>query len=89
MAFPKGSLLSHSWALSLQVLLQGCRAMVLGCCPQEDPLWLDLTVLQHLEAYAAVRGVRGEDAAVLISRYAAKGFLFPLSGGIRQEKAFC
>uniref|UniRef100_A0A803XWZ7 ABC transporter domain-containing protein n=1 Tax=Meleagris gallopavo TaxID=9103 RepID=A0A803XWZ7_MELGA len=54
-----------------EVLLQGCRAVVLGCCPQEDPLWLDLTVLQHLEAYAAVRGVRGEDAAVLISRYAA------------------
>uniref|UniRef100_A0A803XTA8 ABC transporter domain-containing protein n=1 Tax=Meleagris gallopavo TaxID=9103 RepID=A0A803XTA8_MELGA len=48
----------------------GCRAVVLGCCPQEDPLWLDLTVLQHLEAYAAVRGVRGEDAAVLISRVA-------------------
>ncbi|XP_042688743.1 ATP-binding cassette sub-family A member 9-like [Centrocercus urophasianus] len=53
-----------------EVLLQGCRAVVLGCCPQEDPLWLDLTVLQHLEAYAAVRGVRGEDAAVLISRAA-------------------
>uniref|UniRef100_A0A8C3LBS3 ABC transporter domain-containing protein n=1 Tax=Chrysolophus pictus TaxID=9089 RepID=A0A8C3LBS3_CHRPC len=48
----------------------GCRAVVLGCCPQEDPLWPDLTVLQHLEAYAAVRGVRGEDAAVLISRVA-------------------
>lgn len=61
---------------------------MLGCCPQEDPLWLDLTVLQHLEAYAAVRGVRGEDAAVLISRYAAKGFLFLLSGGIGQEKGF-
>uniref|UniRef100_A0A803XUI2 ABC transporter domain-containing protein n=1 Tax=Meleagris gallopavo TaxID=9103 RepID=A0A803XUI2_MELGA len=71
-----------------EVLLQGCRAVVLGCCPQEDPLWLDLTVLQHLEAYAAVRGVRGEDAAVLISRYAAKGFLFLLSGGIGQEKGF-
>uniref|UniRef100_A0A8C3PXL2 ABC transporter domain-containing protein n=1 Tax=Chrysolophus pictus TaxID=9089 RepID=A0A8C3PXL2_CHRPC len=53
-----------------EVLLQGCRAVVLGCCPQEDPLWPDLTVLQHLEAYAAVRGVRGEDAAVLISRVA-------------------
>uniref|UniRef100_A0A8C9FD21 ABC transporter domain-containing protein n=1 Tax=Pavo cristatus TaxID=9049 RepID=A0A8C9FD21_PAVCR len=51
-----------------EVRLQGCRAVMLGCCPQEDPLWLDLTVLQHLEAYAAVRGVRGEDAAVLISR---------------------
>ncbi|NXI91935.1 ABCA9 protein, partial [Psophia crepitans] len=42
----------------------------LGCCPQQDPLWPDLTVLQHLEAYAAVRGMRKEDAAVIISRIA-------------------
>ncbi|NXJ10031.1 ABCA9 protein, partial [Odontophorus gujanensis] len=54
--------------VSLQVLLQGRGAKVLGCCPQEDALWPDLTVLQHLEAYAAVRGVRAEDAAVLIIR---------------------
>ncbi|NXI63375.1 ABCA8 protein, partial [Anseranas semipalmata] len=57
-----------------EVLLQGCDAAgspgqsSLGCCPQEDPLWPDLTVHQHLEAYAAVRGMRKEDAAVLISR---------------------
>ncbi|NXS08928.1 ABCA8 protein, partial [Neodrepanis coruscans] len=38
-----------------------------GCCPQQDPLWPDLTVLQHLEAYAAVRGMRKEDAALAIS----------------------
>ncbi|KAM6403297.1 ATP-binding cassette sub-family A member 9-like [Rhynochetos jubatus] len=42
----------------------------LGCCPQQDPLWPDLTVHQHLEAYAAVRGMRKEDAAVTISRIA-------------------
>ncbi|NXO48201.1 ABCA9 protein, partial [Aramus guarauna] len=42
----------------------------LGCCPQQDPLWPDLTVLQHLEVYAAVRGMRKEDAAVIISRTA-------------------
>ncbi|KFP52658.1 ATP-binding cassette sub-family A member 9, partial [Cathartes aura] len=41
-----------------------------GCCPQQDPLWPDLTVHQHLEAYAAVRGMRKEDAAVIISRIA-------------------
>ncbi|NWW85024.1 ABCA9 protein, partial [Rhynochetos jubatus] len=41
-----------------------------GCCPQQDPLWPDLTVHQHLEAYAAVRGMRKEDAAVTISRIA-------------------
>ncbi|KAM6377163.1 ATP-binding cassette sub-family A member 9-like isoform 1-T1 [Pluvialis apricaria] len=42
----------------------------LGCCLQQDPLWPDLTVHQHLEAYAAVRGMRKEDAAVTISRIA-------------------
>uniref|UniRef100_A0A663M7F4 ABC transporter domain-containing protein n=1 Tax=Athene cunicularia TaxID=194338 RepID=A0A663M7F4_ATHCN len=40
----------------------------LGCCPQRDPLWPALTVHQHLEAYAAVRGMSKEDAAVSISR---------------------
>uniref|UniRef100_A0A8C0E7X7 ABC transporter domain-containing protein n=1 Tax=Bubo bubo TaxID=30461 RepID=A0A8C0E7X7_BUBBB len=39
----------------------------LGCCPQQDPLWPDLTVHQHLEAYTAVRGMSKEDAAVSIS----------------------
>ncbi|NXK49648.1 ABCA9 protein, partial [Chauna torquata] len=62
-----------------EVLLQGCNTAAspgqgspgrLGCCPQEDPLWPDLTVHQHLEAYTAVRGMRKEDAAVLISRMA-------------------
>ncbi|NWX16452.1 ABCA9 protein, partial [Aegotheles bennettii] len=42
----------------------------LGCCPQLDPLWPNLTVQQHLEAYAAIRGMRREDAAVAISRIA-------------------
>ncbi|XP_065549418.1 ATP-binding cassette sub-family A member 9-like isoform X1 [Lathamus discolor] len=61
-----------------EVLLKGCDGVVstsgqsipgyLGCCPQQDPLWLDLTVHQHLQAYAAVRGMRKEDAAVTINR---------------------
>ncbi|XP_071620225.1 ATP-binding cassette sub-family A member 9-like isoform X2 [Heliangelus exortis] len=46
-----------------EVMLKGH----LGCCPQLDPLWPDLTILQHLEAYAAVRGIRREDADVNIS----------------------
>ncbi|NWV08662.1 ABCA9 protein, partial [Ptilonorhynchus violaceus] len=39
----------------------------LGWCPQQNPLWPPLTVLQHLEAFAAVRGMREEDAALAIS----------------------
>ncbi|NWR66339.1 ABCA9 protein, partial [Bucorvus abyssinicus] len=64
----------------VQVLLRGCDAAAsspgqgspgrLGCCPQQNPLWPDLSAHQHLEAYAAVRGMRKEDAAVAISRIA-------------------
>lgn len=62
----------------MQVLLQGCEATAppgqggLGHCPQEDALWPELSVRQHLEAHVAVRGMRKEDAAVLISRYTAR-----------------
>ncbi|XP_033923233.1 ATP-binding cassette sub-family A member 9 [Melopsittacus undulatus] len=61
-----------------EVLLKGCDGIVstsgqsipgyLGCCLQQDPLWPDLTVHQHLQVYAAVRGMRKEDAAVTINR---------------------
>uniref|UniRef100_A0A8C0IR44 ATP binding cassette subfamily A member 10 n=1 Tax=Chelonoidis abingdonii TaxID=106734 RepID=A0A8C0IR44_CHEAB len=40
----------------------------LGYCPQENPLWQNLTVQEHLEVYAAVKGMRKEDAAVTIQR---------------------
>ncbi|NXX40716.1 ABC8B protein, partial [Tricholaema leucomelas] len=63
-----------------EVLLKDCNAAAsspgqvspgsLGCCPQQDHLWPELTVQQHLEVYAAIRGIRREDAAVAISRIA-------------------
>ncbi|XP_078510413.1 ABC-type organic anion transporter ABCA8-like [Lissotriton helveticus] len=40
----------------------------LGYCPQENALWPGLTVEQHLVVYAAVKGMRKEDAAVAIKR---------------------
>uniref|UniRef100_A0A8C3R615 ABC transporter domain-containing protein n=1 Tax=Cyanoderma ruficeps TaxID=181631 RepID=A0A8C3R615_9PASS len=40
----------------------------LGYCPQENPLWLDLTPQQHLRVYAAVKGLRQEDAAAAVHR---------------------
>ncbi|NXL96012.1 ABCAA protein, partial [Alectura lathami] len=49
-----------------QVLLR--RRDHLGHCPQQDPLWPDLTVHQHLQVYAAVKGLRKEDTAAAISR---------------------
>ncbi|NXP06459.1 ABCA9 protein, partial [Thinocorus orbignyianus] len=41
-----------------------------GCCPQQDPLWPDLTVHQHLESYTALRGMWKGETAVTISRIA-------------------
>ncbi|XP_071429692.1 ATP-binding cassette sub-family A member 10-like isoform X2 [Pithys albifrons albifrons] len=40
----------------------------LGYCPQENPLWLDLTVLEHLRVYAAVKGLRREDSEAAVTR---------------------
>uniref|UniRef100_A0A8C4MHW4 ATP binding cassette subfamily A member 9 n=1 Tax=Equus asinus asinus TaxID=83772 RepID=A0A8C4MHW4_EQUAS len=40
----------------------------LGYCPQENVLWPNLTVKEHLEVFAAVKGLRKEDAAVAITR---------------------
>ncbi|NXE87527.1 ABCAA protein, partial [Menura novaehollandiae] len=40
----------------------------LGYCPQENPLWLDLTLQQHLRVYAAVKGLRKEDTAAAVTR---------------------
>ena len=41
----------------------------LGYCPQENSLWPDLTMREHLELYAAVKGLGTEDAALSVSRY--------------------
>jgi hypothetical protein len=41
----------------------------LGYCPQENVLWPNLTVREHLEVFAAVKGLRKGDAKVTIARY--------------------
>ncbi|XP_047612602.1 ATP-binding cassette sub-family A member 9-like isoform X2 [Phacochoerus africanus] len=55
-----------------QVLLKGSSGGdplgFLGYCPQEDALWPSLTVKEHLEVFAAVKGLRTADAAVAIAR---------------------
>ncbi|NXH24253.1 ABCAA protein, partial [Myiagra hebetior] len=48
--------------------LQEQAPAFLGYCPQEDPLWLDLTLQQHLSIYGAVKGLRREDAAAAVDR---------------------
>ncbi|NWY53439.1 ABCAA protein, partial [Chionis minor] len=48
--------------------LQDHAPTFLGYCPQENPLWPDLTVHEHLRVYAAVKGVCKEDAAAAVNR---------------------
>ncbi|XP_010638873.1 ATP-binding cassette sub-family A member 9 isoform X1 [Fukomys damarensis] len=40
----------------------------LGYCPQENVLWPSLTVREHLEVYAAVKGLKKRDAMVTITQ---------------------
>ncbi|XP_073463290.1 cholesterol transporter ABCA5-like isoform X2 [Aquarana catesbeiana] len=40
----------------------------LGYCPQHNPLWPNLTVKEHLEIYAAVKGMNKEDTSRAIKR---------------------
>ncbi|XP_014928146.2 ABC-type organic anion transporter ABCA8 isoform X1 [Acinonyx jubatus] len=55
-----------------QVLLKGSREEdslgFLGYCPQENVLWPNLTTKEHLEVFAAVKGLRKADAAVTVTR---------------------
>ncbi|XP_047563456.1 ATP-binding cassette sub-family A member 6-like isoform X1 [Lutra lutra] len=39
-----------------------------GYCPQENVLWPSLTVREHLEIFAAIKGLRKGDATIAISR---------------------
>ncbi|XP_053160071.1 ABC-type organic anion transporter ABCA8-like isoform X3 [Hemicordylus capensis] len=59
-----------------QVLIKGADAAAieentagfLGYCPQENALWPNLTMKEHLEIYAAVKGIRKDAAAIAIDR---------------------
>ncbi|XP_020567686.1 ATP-binding cassette sub-family A member 5 isoform X1 [Oryzias latipes] len=41
-----------------------------GYCPQVNPLWPRITLQEHLEVYAAVKGLRGHDVPGIIKRVA-------------------
>lgn len=73
------------------MVLQGCTASLgkqeadiptfLGYCPQENSLWPSLTVKDHLELYAAVKGLGKDEAALSISRYREKPHSRCVAGG--------
>ncbi|KAK3269021.1 hypothetical protein CYMTET_22509, partial [Cymbomonas tetramitiformis] len=47
-------LMGHDVAVS-----QGALAKILGYCPQENAIFEDLTVQEHLEIYAGIKGLKG------------------------------
>lgn len=78
----------HSTSYFQQVLIKGAAATVvedqtagfLGYCPQEDTLWPNLTMKEHMEIYAAVKGIRKDAAAVAIDRYGKQNSPLLLKG---------
>ncbi|XP_043820045.1 ATP-binding cassette sub-family A member 9-like isoform X2 [Dromiciops gliroides] len=69
---------------------------ILGYCAQENSLWQNITMREHLEVYAAVKGMDKENATVTISRLAdalklQEYMKFPvkkLPTGIKQKLCF-
>ncbi|XP_026546430.1 ATP-binding cassette sub-family A member 10-like [Notechis scutatus] len=56
-----------------QVQIKGATTeenAALGYCPQENPLWSNLTMKEHLEIFAAIKGIRKDDATMAINRIA-------------------
>ncbi|KAL1779067.1 ATP-binding cassette sub-family A member 8-A-like isoform X3 [Sigmodon hispidus] len=83
-----------------QVLLKGNTRGdtlgFLGYCPQENALWPSLMVREHLEIFAAVKGMNKSDAAVVIARLAdvfklqdqMKAPVKTLSEGVKRKLCF-
>ncbi|XP_061413439.1 LOW QUALITY PROTEIN: cholesterol transporter ABCA5-like [Lethenteron reissneri] len=79
------------------VLGDGCaRGAQLGLCPQVNPLWKKLTLAEHLSFYAAVRGLRRDEAraatqgmisALALKEHAEK-VTRKLSGGTKRKLCF-
>lgn len=42
---------------------------LLGYCPQHDALWKNITVREHLQCYASIRGVPYHDIPRIINSY--------------------
>lgn len=69
---------------------------LLGYCPQHDALWKNITVKEHLECYAAIRGVPYGDISRLVNLYLsglqihehADKQTHQCSGGTRRKLSF-
>lgn len=69
---------------------------MMGYCPQHDALWKNITVREHLETYAAIRGVKFRDISRLVNLYLsglqihehADKQTHQCSGGTRRKLSF-
>ncbi|CAH1111719.1 unnamed protein product [Psylliodes chrysocephalus] len=69
---------------------------LLGYCPQHDALWKNITVREHLEVYASIRGVPYSDISRLVNLYLtglqihehADKQTHQCSGGTRRKLSF-
>ncbi|GAB1297012.1 ATP-binding cassette sub-family A member 9 [Apodemus speciosus] len=74
----------------------GAALGFLGYCPQENVLWPALTVKEHLELYAAVKGLKKKDAEITITRLVnalklqdhLKALVKTLSEGLKRKLCF-
>ncbi|XP_073948704.1 LOW QUALITY PROTEIN: cholesterol transporter ABCA5-like [Choristoneura fumiferana] len=48
---------------------QASAFQVLGYCPQHDALWKNVTIREHIECYAAIRGVSKADTPKIVDAY--------------------
>lgn len=48
---------------------QASAFQMLGYCPQHDALWKNVTIREHIECYAAIRGVSKEDTPRIVDAY--------------------
>ncbi|KAJ2942740.1 hypothetical protein O0L34_g14929 [Tuta absoluta] len=48
---------------------QASAFQMLGYCPQHDALWKNVTIREHIECYAAIRGVSKQDTPRIVDAY--------------------
>ncbi|CAH2093421.1 unnamed protein product [Euphydryas editha] len=48
---------------------QSSAFQMLGYCPQHDALWKNVTIREHLECYAAIRGISKADTPRIVEAY--------------------
>ncbi|CAK1541868.1 unnamed protein product [Leptosia nina] len=49
--------------------VQSSAFQMLGYCPQHDALWKNVTIREHIECYAAIRGISKADTPRIVDAY--------------------